>query len=77
MRRIRSVGRGWPSGNCTEPFHLLVGFESFFERLEPARRRIEPHVPRGACEVDEVFPVQIERGDRVKLIISVALGARP
>ncbi len=23
IRRIRSVGSGWPSGNCTEPFPLL------------------------------------------------------
>ena len=23
IRRIRSVGSGWPSGNCAEPFPLL------------------------------------------------------
>ena len=58
-------GQGLAEGKLHRAFSDLVGFEIFLERLQPARRRIETDVPRIAYEVDEMFPVQVERRDRV------------
>jgi len=35
IRRIRLVGRGWPRGNCTEPFPVLCRASSYWNAPIP------------------------------------------